>query len=102
MSSPADPLHTAFGEQLYRAAERLIADGCVLDTRVLQAGTVVTGVVKAEPQGRHRIYIRYPHGQDSTVLEGECSCGTRSPCLHIAAVSIAAKRNAPAHKPVVV
>jgi SWIM zinc finger len=98
-----DHLRQTFGDRLYGEANRLIDLGCVHDVRVLQAGSVVTGVVgTAEPRAgqgaaRHRVYIRrsstearlaVAHAQ----IDGECSCGTRSPCVHIAAVSIAAER----------
>jgi hypothetical protein len=77
----------------------------VLDFRTLQSGGVVTGIVAAGPQttdatDKHLVYIRRPDGaaaiarQQALKIEGECSCGTRSPCVHVAAVSIAAARSA--------
>jgi superfamily II DNA or RNA helicase len=97
-------LHRIFGERLVGAAESLIDAGCVTDVRVLQAGSVVTGIAVAAladaRPAKHRVYIQYRAVTDSAAgpnPEGECSCGERSPCVHIAAVSIAA---ALAHKPV--
>ena len=44
----------------------------------------MTGVV-----GAARVYIRRSNGK----IEGECSCNERAPCVHVAAVSIAAERS---------
>jgi superfamily II DNA or RNA helicase len=96
--SVVDPLlriQQSFGDVLYGAAERLVEDGSVVEVRVLQAGNVVTGIVDARGDGggaairpmKYRVYIR-----DRSKLEGECSCGAREPCVHVAAVSIAAVR----------
>jgi superfamily II DNA or RNA helicase len=75
-----------FGQSLYSAAVGLVENGGVRDVRILQGGTVITGVV-----GKHRVYIRRPGGNRQ--LEGECNCHERSPCLHVAAVAIAAEQN---------
>ena len=75
-----------FGQSLYSAAVGLVENGGVHDVRILQGGTVITGVV-----GKHRVYIRRPAGNGQ--LEGECNCHERSPCLHVAAVAIAAEQN---------
>ncbi|MDB6042945.1 MAG: hypothetical protein JWM63_1496 [Gammaproteobacteria bacterium] len=118
-------LEKTFGERLYSEAERLVEGGCVLDVRILQGGAVVTGVVAAnaqasQPAGRHRVYIRRSDerrsngvtivstpGQNIEALtaadpqiDGECSCGDRSPCVHVAAVSIAAQKQALTPAPV--
>ena len=79
------PLRELFGERLYSAAEQLLESGGIKDLRILQGGGVVTGFV-----GRARVYIRRSNGR----VEGECSCSERSPCVHVAAVSIAAERSA--------
>lgn len=106
-----DAASTSF---LYDAAQRLIDIGCVLDVRILQAGCVVTGVVGEERspnerEHKHRVYIRRPAGAridhtegrdlDDPRIEAECSCAERSPCVHIAAVSIVAARSARASTP---
>lgn len=70
---------------LYRAARQLIDLGGVSDVRVLQGGRVVTGIAG----DRRRVYIQY-QGADAPTFEGECSCGERSPCVHVAAVAMAA------------
>lgn len=102
-----------FGERLYSAAEQLVAGGAVLDIRILQGGAVVTGVVGTGPQAnqpaaRYRVYIRRSNNMTSSgaaeqgnadgfrKIEGECSCTQRSPCVHVAAVSIAAATSAAA------
>lgn len=60
------------------------------DVRILQDGSVVTGVV-----GKHRVYIRRLRGVGgSWKIEGECNCSERSPCAHVAAVLIAAEGRA--------
>jgi superfamily II DNA or RNA helicase len=79
-----------FGQSLYSAAVGLVESGGVREVRILQGGTVVTGVV-----GKHRVYIRRPGGR----LEGECNCHERSPCVHVAAVAIAAEQNTAAPAP---
>jgi superfamily II DNA or RNA helicase len=85
-----DPLREVFGERLYGAAAELVAGGSVTDVRVLQGGSVVTGVV-----GKHRVYIRRAcvgggGGGGGGKIEGECNCSGRSPCVHVAAALIAA------------
>jgi superfamily II DNA or RNA helicase len=89
-----------FSSELRGAAERLVQTGGVSDVRVLRGGRVVTGTVAADPRteprevGRlpaHRVYIQTPGvGLD---MQGECSCGERIPCVHLAAVWIAAATN---------
>jgi superfamily II DNA or RNA helicase len=77
-------LRDIFGERLCSDAEQLLEHGATRDVRVLQGGAVVTGVV-----GSARVYIRRSNGK----IEGECSCNERGPCVHVAAVSIAAERS---------
>jgi superfamily II DNA or RNA helicase len=77
-----------FGQSLYSAAVGLVESGAVRDVRILQGGTVVTGVV-----GKHRVYIRRPGLGGNGRLEGECNCHERSPCVHVAAVAIAAEQS---------
>lgn len=90
-------LQAAFGDDLFQAAEQLARGGAVSELRVLQSGTVITGVVAddAAATKRHRVYIRHAAANDPTIAEAECSCGRPSPCVHVAAVSIAAVGNAP-------
>lgn len=84
----ADPLVEVFGECLHSAAGQLVDGGSVADVRILQGGSVVTGVV-----GKHRVYIRRSGVAGARLkIEGECNCSERSPCAHVAAVSIAAER----------
>ena len=81
-----DTLREVFGERLYGAAAELVASGSVTDVRVLQGGSVVTGVV-----GKHRVYIRCASGgAGGWKIQGECNCSERSPCVHVAAALIAA------------
>src|SRR5713101_528562 len=93
-------LEKAFGDRLYSEAERLVESGCVLEVRILQGGAVVTGIVGAnspasQPAVKHRVYIRRESPTATgRRLDGECSCGDRSPCVHVAAVSIAAEKQA--------
>ena len=75
-----------FDQRLEAAAAQLIESGGVTDVRVLQGGNVITGVV-----GKHRVYIRRLAG--GAKIEGECNCSERSPCIHVAAVAIAAEKN---------
>jgi superfamily II DNA or RNA helicase len=83
-----DPLREIFGERLHGAATQLVDSGSVTDARILQGGAVVTGVV-----GKHRVYIRRASvAGGGWKIEGECNCSERSPCVHVAAVLIAAER----------
>jgi superfamily II DNA or RNA helicase len=85
LGDPARRFQQAFGDSLYGAADRLARSGGVLEVRVLQGGNVVTGIVGADAAGtKFRVYIRG--------TQGECNCGERGVCVHVAAVSIAAAR----------
>jgi superfamily II DNA or RNA helicase len=77
----------SFDTRVLLAAQRLLDAGRIADVRVLQNGRVVTGIANPEA---HRVYIRYaqPAGAGAPSLEGECSCGERSPCPHVAAVAL--------------
>ena len=75
-----------FDQPLAAAATQLIESGGVTDVRILQGGNVITGVV-----GKHRVYIR--RLAEGGKIEGECNCNERSPCVHVAAVVIAAEKN---------
>lgn len=86
-------LQAAFGDELFLAAQQLARGGAVSELRVLQSGLVVTGVV-ADEATKRRVYIRHAAANDPAIAEAECSCGKPSPCVHIAAVSIAAASNA--------
>lgn len=84
---------SALDERLCQAAEGLVEAGCVSEVRIHQNGSVITGIVRAEPLAavhgrRHRVYIRRAIG--SPELQAECSCGALGICVHAAAVSIAA------------
>ena len=73
-----------FEAPLLHAAQQLIDLGGVSGVRVLQGGRVVTGIA-----GDRRVYVQY-QGADAPTFEGECSCGERSPCVHLAAVVMTA------------
>lgn len=90
MPTPMHPsrLRVMFGDRLYAAGEQLIAGGDVREVRILQSGAVLTGVV-----GSARVYIR----RSNDKIEGECSCSEGNPCIHIAAVAVAAERTSPNH-----
>src|ERR1700674_155151 len=93
-SSDAAPLAHArpiFDAPLRRAAQQLIDLGGVSDVRVLQGGRVVTGIAG----DRQRVYVQY-QGAGALSFEGECSCGERSPCVHVAAVVMTARKIAAA------
>src|SRR3981081_2710439 len=93
---PARRLRRVFGDSLYSSAERVARSGNVLEVRVLQAGSVVTGIVGADAAdaagaqraARFRVYIR----NLTADMQGECSCGETGVCVHVAAVSIVAAR----------
>jgi superfamily II DNA or RNA helicase len=77
----------SFDARVLLAAQRLLDSGQIADVRVLQNGRVVTGIVSPEA---HRVFIRYAQaaGAAAPTLQGECSCGERSPCPHVAAVAM--------------
>jgi superfamily II DNA or RNA helicase len=92
LGDPAHKFQQAFGDSLYGAADRLARGGGVLEVRVLQGGNVVTGIVGADAAGpKFRVYIRG--------TQAECNCGEDGPCVHVAAVSIAAARTAGENPP---
>src|SRR5882724_9682928 len=76
-----------FDGPLRRAAQQLIDLGGVSDVRVLQNGRVVTGIAG----DRQRVYVQYQR-TGALTIEGECSCGERSPCVHVAAVVMTAAK----------
>ncbi len=83
----AERLRTILGDRLADAAQQLVDAGSISRLRVLQDGEVVTGVA----DGSARVYVRYsaqaPH------MQAECSCGAHSPCVHAAAVALAAAQS---------
>src|SRR5216684_481683 len=86
-AAPLAQLQRIFDAPLYGAAQQLIDLGEVSDVRVLQNGRVVTGIVG----DRQRVYAQYQRAGALTI-EGECSCGERSPCVHVAAVVMTAAK----------
>ena len=90
---PQFDLRPTLDERLRRAAEDLVEAGCVSEIRVHQNGSVITGIVRAEPlsaahAGKQRVYIR--RANRSAQVQAECSCGSLGICVHAAAVCIAA------------
>src|SRR5260370_37525341 len=79
-AAPRVQLQRTFDAPLRRAAQQLIDLGGVSDVRVLQNGRVVTGIAG----DRQRVYVQYQRAGAPTI-EGECSCGERSPCGHVGA-----------------
>jgi len=84
-ATPLAYLQQIFDVTLRHEAQQLIDLGGVSDVRVLRGGRVVTGIAG----DRRRVYVQY-RGADALTFEGECSCGERSPCVHVAAVMMAA------------
>src|SRR3979490_92687 len=87
IAAPLAQLPRIFDTPLRRAAQQLIDLGGVSDVRVLQNGRVVTGIAG----DRQRVYVQYQRAGTPTI-EGECSCGERSPCVHVAAVVMTAAK----------
>src|SRR5271155_770780 len=86
-AAPHAQLQRIFDAPLRRAAQQLIDLGGVSDVRILQNGRVVTGIAG----DRQRVYIQYQRVGAPTI-EGECSCGEPSPCVHVAAVAMSAAK----------
>jgi superfamily II DNA or RNA helicase len=86
-AAPQAQLQRIFDAPLRSAAQQLIDLGGVSDVRVLQNGRVVTGIAG----DRQRVYVQYQRAGAQTI-EGECSCGERSPCVHVAAVVMTAAK----------
>src|SRR6266849_2212090 len=86
-AAPLAQLKRIFDAPLYGAAQQLIDLGGVSDVRVLQNGRVVTGIAG----DRQRVYVQYQRA-GAPIIEGECSCGERSPCVHVAAVVMTAAK----------
>jgi superfamily II DNA or RNA helicase len=80
-------MQSCFDALLRHAAQQLIDRGAVSDVRVLQNGRVVTGIAGDQ----QRVYVQY-RGAGALNFEGECSCGDRSPCMHVAAVVMTAAK----------
>ncbi len=87
MSMEITQIRRILGETTYAAGEALVEAGQVRETRELQSGQVVTGLV--EDGGRRRIYIHLSADE----LDGECSCDRGENCDHVAAVLIQVRRN---------
>src|SRR3981189_709444 len=79
-AAPLAQLQRIFDAPLYGAAQQLIDLGGGCDVRVLQNGRVVTGIAG----DKQRVYVQYQRA-GALAIEGECSCGERSPCVHVAA-----------------
>src|SRR3979490_3359089 len=86
-AAPRAQLQRTFDAPLRRAAQQLIDVGGGSDVRVLQNGRVVTGIAG----DRQRGYVQCQRAGAPTI-EGECSCGERSPCVHVAAVVMTAAK----------
>src|SRR5258708_12995554 len=86
-AAPLAQLQRIFDAPLHRAAQQLIDLGRVSDVRVLQNGRVVTGIAG----DRQRVYVQYQRA-GAPIIEGDCSCGERSPCVHVAAVLMTAAK----------
>src|SRR5882762_4215753 len=87
IAAPLAQLPRIFDPPLHRAAQQLIDLGGVSDVRVLQNGRVVTGIAG----DKQRVYVQYQRA-GALAIEGECSCGERSPCVHVAAVVMTAAK----------
>jgi superfamily II DNA or RNA helicase len=87
VAAPSAQLQKIFDAPLHRAAQELIDLGAVSDVRILQNGRVVTGIAG----DRQRVYVQYQHA-GAPSIEGECSCGEPSPCVHVAAVVLIAAK----------
>src|SRR5260370_27228241 len=86
-AAPLAQLQRIFDTPLHHAAQQLIDLGGVSDVRILQNGRVVTGIAG----DRQRVYVQYQR-VGALTIEGECSCGERSPCVHVAAVVMTAAK----------
>ena len=82
------PWNHLFGAPLVQAARTLIDAGGVSQLRVLQNGRVITGIAHGQ-----RVYVQL-QSAGTPSIEGECSCNERSPCVHVAAVVMAATPSA--------
>ncbi|HEY6643234.1 DEAD/DEAH box helicase [Povalibacter sp.] len=87
----AERLRAILGDGLMSAAQQLIDAGGVSKIRVLQDGAVVTGVTAGDAGGDSRVYVQY---QSGSRMQAECSCSAAAPCVHAAAVSLAAAQSA--------
>lgn len=87
-----------FGATLARAAQTLIDNGAVSQLRVLQNGRIITGLV----DNVQRVYVQV-HSSGTPRVDGECGCNASSPCVHVAALVMAAStisRESPAARPI--
>src|SRR5580700_10176010 len=86
-AAPLAQLQRIFDAPLHDSAQQLIDGGGVSDVRILQNGRVVTGIAG----DRQRVYVQYQR-EGALTIEGECSCGEPSPCVHVAAVVMTAAK----------
>jgi superfamily II DNA or RNA helicase len=78
-----------FDAPLIQAARALLDGGGVSQVRVLQNGRVITGIAG----DAQRVYVQV-HSAGTPSIDGECSCNEHSPCVHVAAVVMAASLSA--------
>ena len=81
-----DQIRQILGDATFASGERLAEGGHVTETRELQSGAVVTGVVTEGD--KLRVYIQLT----AEGIDGECSCELAENCAHVAAVLIHVKR----------
>ncbi|MEN8179247.1 MAG: DEAD/DEAH box helicase [Pseudomonadota bacterium] len=86
-----EDLQDQFSAELLDAADFSIEQGLVAHPDIRQDGRLITSLLQAPGHRPYRVYIRIDtdHGP-APVIRGECSCGVRGNCEHVAAVLLRA------------
>jgi len=68
----------------------LFSEGRVTAPNVQRGGELITAIIPRAGGRPLRVYVRTRHAQDSVTINGECSCGKKTNCEHVAAVMLQA------------
>ena len=72
---------------------KLFSEGRVTSPNVQRGGELITAIIPRAGGRPFRVSVRTSHDQDSTTINGECSCGKKTNCEHVAAVMLQALKD---------
>lgn len=82
-----EDLRVAFQSHVLENGRDCLESGRVASPEVQRNGELITSLIQGVGKHPHRVYVRTQASAESDVLiRGECSCGQRSNCQHVAAV----------------
>ena len=86
-----EDLRVAFQSHVLENGRDCLESGRVASPDVQRNGELITSLIQGVGKHPHRVYVRTQAGVESDVLiRGECSCGQRNNCQHVAAVLLKA------------